>query len=152
MLRRKSAAFAPGGLRPVRFGPFLFDPAARSLNRDGTPLGLTSAEFDRLAVLIRHAGPPPAPGLPRLLRRFHRALEEKLGEPVDLRLQTTPGRRLWVRRAGASGWTLLPTDAFDPRWPLPGALLCLAERQGAGLRLEGSALGGLRVVLELRAA
>lgn len=99
------------------------DWAAAAVLASEAPAGADPARDDARVLLEHSAGPPPAPGLPRLLRRFHRALEEKLGQPVDLRLQSTPGRRLWVRREGASDWTLLPMDAFDPRWPFPGALL-----------------------------
>lgn len=99
VLRRKSAAFAPGSLRPVRFGPFLFDPAARSLSRDGTPLALTSAEFDLLAVLIRHAGKPLR--RERLLALTEAGESEAYGRAIDVRI-------LRLRRA-------LGEDAESPR-------------------------------------
>ena len=36
------------------FGPFLLDPAKRSLLRDGIPQSLTPKAFDLLALLVRH--------------------------------------------------------------------------------------------------
>ena len=37
-----------------QFGPFLLDPAKRSLLRDGVPQSLTPKAFDLLALLVRH--------------------------------------------------------------------------------------------------
>jgi len=39
-----------------RFGPFLLDPAERSLTRDGAPVALTHRVFETLMVLVRHPG------------------------------------------------------------------------------------------------
>ena len=36
------------------FGPFLLDPAKRSLLRDGIPQPMTPKAFDLLALLVRH--------------------------------------------------------------------------------------------------
>ncbi|MDO9453282.1 MAG: response regulator [Stagnimonas sp.] len=99
VLRRKSAAFAPGSTRPLRFGAFVFDPAARTLRRDGEALALTSAEFDLLAVLIRHAGKPMK--RERLLQLTEAGESEAYGRAIDVRI-------LRLRRA-------LGEDAEAPR-------------------------------------
>jgi len=39
-----------------RFGPFLLDPAERSLTRDGAPVALTHRVFETLMVLVRNPG------------------------------------------------------------------------------------------------
>jgi two-component system phosphate regulon response regulator OmpR len=47
-----------GPSRPVRFGPFLFDPAARRLVRGGEDVLLTSGVLSLLTALVVHAGRP----------------------------------------------------------------------------------------------
>src|SRR5687767_3684987 len=42
--------------RVYAFGPFLADPVARTLHRDGEPVVLSPKSFDVLMVLIRHRG------------------------------------------------------------------------------------------------
>ena len=61
VLRRRSQA--PSGSpqaegRPVRFGTCLFDPASRTLERDGAPVTITSGEFSLLAVFVQHPQRP----------------------------------------------------------------------------------------------
>lgn len=60
VLRRRVPVQAPTENVPsqFRFGPFLFDPATRSLHRDGVPLSLTSGEFALLNVLVSHPRQP----------------------------------------------------------------------------------------------
>ena len=61
VLRRRepAAVGAPqSDLAPVQFGRCRFDPAARSLSRDGVLQRLTSGEFALLAVLVRHPRQP----------------------------------------------------------------------------------------------
>ena len=61
VLRRRNQA--PSGSpqaegRPVRFGTCLFDPASRTLERDGAPVTITSGEFSLLAVFVQHPQRP----------------------------------------------------------------------------------------------
>src|SRR5687767_11503021 len=42
--------------RVYAFGPFLADPLARTLHRNGEPVDLSPKSFDVLMVLIRHRG------------------------------------------------------------------------------------------------
>src|SRR5688500_10005264 len=61
VLRRREpvAVGAPQtDLAPLAFGRCGFDPAARTLTRDGVPQRLTSGEFALLAVLVRHPRQP----------------------------------------------------------------------------------------------
>jgi two-component system phosphate regulon response regulator OmpR len=49
----------PGGeMRPVAFGPFVFDAAARCLMRGSDLVSLTSGELSLLTALVSHAGRP----------------------------------------------------------------------------------------------
>lgn len=99
VLRRKTAAFAPGNTKALRFGAFEFDPAARTLLREGSAVPLTSAEFDLLAVLIRHAGKPLK--RERLLQLTEAGESEAYERAIDVRI-------LRLRRA-------LGEDADAPR-------------------------------------
>jgi len=61
VLRRRNQA--PSGSpqaegRPVRFSTCLFDPASRTLERDGAPVVITSGEFSLLAVFVQHPQRP----------------------------------------------------------------------------------------------
>lgn len=47
-----------GGTSQVHFGPFVFEPAARRLTRDGEVVLLTSGEISLLSALTLHAGRP----------------------------------------------------------------------------------------------
>jgi DNA-binding response OmpR family regulator len=62
VLRRRHAGGPPGapamGETVHRFGPFEFDPATRTLRRDGDPVPLTTGEFAVLKVLVQHPGTP----------------------------------------------------------------------------------------------
>jgi two-component system, OmpR family, phosphate regulon response regulator OmpR len=62
VLRRRPPVESPGApsanQEPVRFGRFLFDLAARSLQRDGQDLALTTGEFAMLKTLVRHPRQP----------------------------------------------------------------------------------------------
>ncbi|MDO9453281.1 MAG: ATP-binding protein [Stagnimonas sp.] len=92
---------------------------------DWAAQAVLAAEAGQPGNLRRSVGPAPEHELPPPFRRFGSALERALGEPLQLRLQTTPERWLWIRRQSGGDWTLLPLQHFDPRWPLPLALLAL---------------------------
>lgn len=92
---------------------------------DWAAQAVLAAEAGQPGNLRRSAGPPPGRELPVPFRRFGTALERALGEPLELRLQTAPERWLWIRRQSRSEWTLLPLQHFDPRWPLPLALMVI---------------------------
>lgn len=46
----------PSGTEPVTVGDVIFDPASRSVRQEGREVLLTTAEFDLLGALLRHAG------------------------------------------------------------------------------------------------
>ena len=61
--RLRRAVAAPGaspriGAPPVLFGPYTLHLTSRQLERDGTPLRMTSGEFAVLAALVQHARRP----------------------------------------------------------------------------------------------
>ena len=62
VLRRQPTPDTPGApatdIGPVHFGPFVFDPAQRTLTRHGESLTLTSGEISVLKVFARHPRPP----------------------------------------------------------------------------------------------
>ncbi len=61
VLRRRvrSPSGSPQPENPsVRFGTCLFDPASRTLERDGAPVAITSGEFSLLAVFVQHPQRP----------------------------------------------------------------------------------------------
>lgn len=53
---RTAPAIEETGL--VKFGEFVFDPATRSLSRDGMPITITSGEFALLKVFVDHPRQP----------------------------------------------------------------------------------------------
>lgn len=58
VLRRKKGASAFIKEKPVAFGPFIFDPAARQLSKDSEPIKLTGGEVNLLEALVNNAGKP----------------------------------------------------------------------------------------------
>jgi two-component system phosphate regulon response regulator OmpR len=61
VLRRRRPAGPPGAPAEggvFRFGPFEFNPATRSLTKDGRAVPLTTGEYAVLKVLVEHAGTP----------------------------------------------------------------------------------------------
>ncbi|CAM5295205.1 response regulator [Eoetvoesiella caeni] len=58
VLRRKKGASAFVKEKPVAFGPFIFDPAARQLSRNSEPIKLTGGEVNLLEALVNNAGKP----------------------------------------------------------------------------------------------
>lgn len=58
VLRRKKGASALVKAKPVAFGPFVFDPAARQLFKNDEPIKLTGGEINLLEALVNNAGKP----------------------------------------------------------------------------------------------
>jgi two-component system response regulator CpxR len=56
ILRRTSPRPTDGEARPLILGDLELDPGARQVRRGGTPVAVTSVEFDLLQVLTRSAG------------------------------------------------------------------------------------------------
>ena len=56
VLRRQSATpVVSAGVRVTTFGPFTVNLDARSLNRDGSEISLTSGEYELLEIFVTHA-------------------------------------------------------------------------------------------------
>lgn len=106
ILRRAKAPAGEGDEGAIDVPPLLIKPGQRSATLHGQPLQLTSAEFNLLEVLARHAGRVVGKaelselGLGRQLVRFDRAIDvhmssirQKLGVLADgrSRIQTVRG-------------------------------------------------------------
>ena len=90
--------------RIYRFGPFRFDPAERSLSRDGEPVLLMPKAIDTLAVLLERRGQVvEKPELMKLvwpdcvveeigLARNISLLRKALGENAENYIETVPRR------------------------------------------------------------
>lgn len=104
VLRRRPPAEVPGApaasSETVRFGAFTFDLGARTLNKDGHDLTLTSGEFAMLKTLVRH---PRQPLSREKLAQFARGREF---EPFDRSLDVQVSR---LRK-------LIEADATNPRY------------------------------------
>jgi len=74
-----------GGLpRPVSFGPFVFNPAARRLTRAGVHVPLTSGELGLLIALVSHAGRPLSRD--RLIELAHGRDAEATDRSIDVQV------------------------------------------------------------------
>ena len=104
VLRRRPVAEAPGAPSSenevVRFGPFSFDLGARSLNKSGQDLPLTTGEFGMLKALVRHPRQPMSREKLAQLARGHEF------EPFDRSLDVQISR---LR-------TMIEADPASPRY------------------------------------
>ena len=96
-----------------RFGPFLFDPATRSLHRDGVPLSLTSGEFALLNVLVSHPRQPlsrdklmeMARG--RELDAFDRSVDVQISRLRKL-IEPDPAQPRFIQTVWGFGYVFVP--------------------------------------------
>ncbi len=101
VLRRKRGPSALTKDQPVRFGPFVFDPALRQLLRGDETVRLTGGEINLLEALVRNAGKPLS--RERLLAL---ARDDESGERNDRAIDIAILR---LRRA-------IEEDPKQPRW------------------------------------
>ena len=103
-LRRRPGEPEPGGPTELRAGPLTIDIVHHEARMDGTPLALTSKEFDVLTYMTRHAGRTCThemilsavwgPGYGReagYLHAYVHRLRQKLGDTGGALLRTVPG-------------------------------------------------------------
>ncbi|MGA8008272.1 MAG: response regulator [Thiomonas sp.] len=121
MLRRQAMlgvtpAGQPGGL--IRFGQCVLDLTARTLEREGETVVLTSGEFALLAALASHPG--RALGRERLLELAHGRDHDATGRSVDIRvlrlrrlIENDPGAPRYIQTVWGVGYVFAP-DGSTP--------------------------------------
>lgn len=117
VLRRQPGPEVPGApatdIGPVRFGPFLFDPAQRTLTRNGEPLAMTSGEFSLLKVFARHPRQPLSRDKLMVLARgreygaFDRSLDVQVSRLRKL-LEDDPVNPRFIQTVWGVGYVFVP--------------------------------------------
>jgi two-component system phosphate regulon response regulator OmpR len=117
VLRRQPPPDAPGApasdIGEVRFGPFVFDPALRTLTREGTPVPLTSGEFSVLKVFARHPRTPLSREKLMVLARgreygaFDRSLDVQVSRLRKL-LEADPANPRYIQTVWGVGYVFVP--------------------------------------------
>jgi DNA-binding response OmpR family regulator len=113
ILRRVGAPPAESGGGPIEVPPLTIWPERRSASLNGEPLRLTSAEFNLLEVLARHAGRVVSKaelseqGLGRPLARFDRAIDVHMSS-IRQKLGTLPDGRSRIQTVRGMGYQLVP--------------------------------------------
>lgn len=117
VLRRQPPPDSPGApagdIGEVRFGPFLFDPAMRTLTRDGAPVPLTSGEFSVLKVFARHPRAPLSREKLMVLARgreygaFDRSLDVQVSRLRKL-IESDPANPRYIQTVWGVGYVFVP--------------------------------------------
>jgi two-component system phosphate regulon response regulator OmpR len=117
VLRRQPAPDAPGApatdLGEVRFGPFVFDAALRTLTRDGLPVPLTSGEFSVLKAFARHPRTPLSREKLMVLARgreygaFDRSLDVQVSRLRKL-VEPDPANPRYIQTVWGVGYVFVP--------------------------------------------
>ena len=117
VLRRQPAPDAPGApatdLGEVRFGPFVFDAALRTLTRDGRPVPLTSGEFSVLKTFARHPRTPLSRERLMVLARgreygaFDRSLDVQVSRLRKL-IEPDPANPRYIQTVWGVGYVFVP--------------------------------------------
>jgi two-component system phosphate regulon response regulator OmpR len=117
VLRRQPAPESPGApatdIGEVRFGPFVFDPALRSLSRDGQAVPLTTGEYSVLKVFARHPRQPLNRDKLMVLARgreygaFDRSLDVQVSRLRKL-IETDPTNPRYIQTVWGVGYVFVP--------------------------------------------
>jgi two-component system, OmpR family, phosphate regulon response regulator OmpR len=117
VLRRQPAPDSPGApaadIGEVRFGPFVFDPAMRTLTRDGVPVPLTSGEYSVLKVFARHPRAPLSREKLMVLARgreygaFDRSLDVQVSRLRKL-IESDPTNPRYIQTVWGVGYVFVP--------------------------------------------
>jgi len=111
ILRRTKVAPEAVGL-PITIGPLTVLPEQRRVEWSGSPVELTSTEFNLLEVLARHAGRPVSKGdlseqaLGRPLNRFDRSIDVHLSS-IRHKLGNLPDGRSCIQTVYRQGYQLI---------------------------------------------
>jgi two-component system OmpR family response regulator/two-component system response regulator CpxR len=112
ILRRSQQSAEPAAQAPLLVGPLKLMPAQRRVEWDGTPVELTSTEFNLLEILARNAGRPvskndlSAQALGRPLARFDRSIDVHLSS-IRHKLGSLPDGRSCIQTVYRQGYQLI---------------------------------------------
>jgi two-component system phosphate regulon response regulator OmpR len=127
VLRRHRAGRAPGaptGEGRVPFGLHVLDFAARTLERDGERIALTTGEYALLKVFVEHPRQPLAREKLMLLARgrdhevFDRAIDVQVSRLRKL-VEPDPANPRFIQTVWGLGYVYVPADAGPPDEPAP---------------------------------
>jgi two-component system phosphate regulon response regulator OmpR len=117
VLRRQPGPESPGApatdIGEVRFGPFVFDPALRSLSRDGQSVPLTTGEYSVLKVFARHPRQPLNRDKLMVLARgreygaFDRSLDVQVSRLRKL-IESDPTNPRYIQTVWGVGYVFVP--------------------------------------------
>lgn len=117
VLRRRPPAEVPGAPSKdnevVSFGPFSFDLGARSLQRNGVEVPLTTGEYSMLKALVRHARQPLSrEKLAQLARgrefeAFDRSLDVQISRLRKM-VETDPAAPRYIQTVWGVGYVFVP--------------------------------------------
>ena len=117
VLRRQPGPESPGApatdIGEVRFGPFVFDPALRSLSRDGQAVPLTTGEYSVLKGFARHPRQPLNRDKLMVLARgreygaFDRSLDVQVSRLRKL-IETDPTNPRYIQTVWGVGYVFVP--------------------------------------------
>ncbi len=120
VLRRRPPAEVPGAPTAteeiVAFGEFSFNMGARTLQRRGEPVALTSGEFAMLKTLVRHPRQPLSRDKLAQMTRgrefepFDRSLDVQVSRLRRL-IETDPGSPRYIQTVWGLGYVFIPDEA-----------------------------------------
>lgn len=102
----------------IQFGEFVFDPAARSLHRNGTPISITSGEFALLNALASHPRQPLSRdrlmelARGRELDAFDRSVDVQVSRLRKL-IENDPAQPRFIQTVWGYGYVFVP-DGGSP--------------------------------------
>jgi two-component system phosphate regulon response regulator OmpR len=117
-LPRQTERLAPGAPAPagkVAFGPFLLDPAARTLTDGERTIHLTTGEFSLVRVFAQHPRQPLAREKLMLLARgrdhdlFDRAIDVQVSRLRKL-IEPDPANPRYIQTVWGFGYVFVPAD------------------------------------------
>ena len=123
VLRRQPASTLPsapgalnGGRSLVKFGPFEFNLANRTLSRNGTPVSLTSGEYALLRVLVSHPRDPLS--REKLMDMARGREHEVFDRSIDVQIsrlrrliEEDSGKPRYIQTVWGFGYVFVPDDS-----------------------------------------
>lgn len=113
VLRRAGSSGGEAGDGRVAFGEFELDISAHRLTRNGTPVALTSGEFDLLAILV--ANPNKVLDRDRILDLLTGAERSPFDRSIDVRvtrlrgkIEADPSAPVFIRTVWGKGYMFCP--------------------------------------------
>ena len=128
VLRRQTERLAPGAPTPsgkIVFGPFMLDPAARTLCDDTRTIHLTTGEFSLISVFAQHPRQPLAREKLMFLARgrdhdiFDRAIDVQVSRLRKL-LEPDPANPRYIQTVWGFGYVFMPDDEVEAKTPPAG--------------------------------